>query len=123
MAIVRMRFDPSKPLSLSDETLRRLDAMSDEELTANALSDPDNPPLTEEEFARIGTVMRTRRALEATGLEPQAFAARFAIPEETLADWLKGRRAADGAALSLLRIIAKRPEVALEAVEPLEAAE
>ena len=31
---------------------KRIDAFSDEELTANALSDPDNPPLDDEFFLR-----------------------------------------------------------------------
>lgn len=30
----------------------RLRAMTEEEIEANALSDPDNPPWTEEDFAR-----------------------------------------------------------------------
>lgn len=31
----------------------RLDAMTEEEIEANALADEDNPPLTEEELARM----------------------------------------------------------------------
>ena len=31
----------------------RLDALTDEEITAAALSDPDNPPLTDEQLARF----------------------------------------------------------------------
>jgi hypothetical protein len=31
----------------------RLEAMTEEEIEANALADPDNPPLTEEELARM----------------------------------------------------------------------
>lgn len=31
----------------------RVDAMSDEEVEAAAKSDPDNPPLTEEDFKRL----------------------------------------------------------------------
>jgi hypothetical protein len=31
----------------------RLASMTEEEIEANALSDPDNPPMTEEELARM----------------------------------------------------------------------
>lgn len=34
----------------------RLDAMTEEEIEANALSDPDNPPLTDEQLATMVTV-------------------------------------------------------------------
>jgi putative transcriptional regulator len=55
MAIVRYTLDPANLPKLSEETKARLDAMTDEELTSNALSDLDNPPLTDEElqFVRI----------------------------------------------------------------------
>jgi putative transcriptional regulator len=35
-----------------------LDAMTDEEVEAAALADPDNPPLTEEQLARCTLVRR-----------------------------------------------------------------
>jgi hypothetical protein len=53
MPTVRYRLDPNNPPQMSVEELARLDAMTDEEITAAAESDPDNPPLTEEEFAKI----------------------------------------------------------------------
>lgn len=34
----------------------RLDAMTEEEIEANALSDPDNPPLTDEQLANMVVV-------------------------------------------------------------------
>jgi len=62
MAIVRFTLDPNNPPKLSDETKARLDAMTDEELTANALADPDNPPLTDEEIEIIRAQLRAREA-------------------------------------------------------------
>ena len=38
----------------------RVDAMTDEEVEANALSDPDNPPWTEEELQRLKPVSNTK---------------------------------------------------------------
>jgi hypothetical protein len=34
----------------------RVDAMTEEEIEANALSDPDNPPITDEQWARMHRV-------------------------------------------------------------------
>ena len=54
---------------LDDGTLRpmvsrtdwaRVDAMTDEEVEANALSDPDNPPWTEEELQHLKPVSNTK---------------------------------------------------------------
>ncbi len=39
----------------------RLDAMTDEEIEAAALSDPDNPPMTAEEIERMRTWPRGKR--------------------------------------------------------------
>ncbi len=56
--IVRYRRDPNNLPQFTDEELARLDAMTEEEIEANALSDPDNPPLTDEELARMRPVRR-----------------------------------------------------------------
>ena len=47
----------------------RLEAMTEEEIEANALSDPDNPPLTDEELARMrpGSVSSPRHDKNGTG--------------------------------------------------------
>jgi hypothetical protein len=39
----------------------KLDAMTDEEIEAAALSDPDNPPLTDEDFARVRVIINRRK--------------------------------------------------------------
>lgn len=56
MAIVRRRIDPANPPQLSPATRARLDAMTDEEIEQQALDDPDNPPLTDEELAQMRRV-------------------------------------------------------------------
>lgn len=60
MADVRFVLDPNGPPPAEPQPADRL---TDAEITAAALADPDNPPLTEMELARIGaarTVRRTR---------------------------------------------------------------
>ena len=40
---------------------RKLDAMTDDEIEAAARADPDNPPLTDEQLARLRAVVSRRR--------------------------------------------------------------
>jgi hypothetical protein len=40
----------------------RLDAMTDEEIEAAAASDPDNPPMTDEELAELARLAAEKRA-------------------------------------------------------------
>ncbi len=56
----RFILDPKKPPKLSEEERTRLDAMTDDEITAAAESDPDNPPLTDEELERVRRVQAVR---------------------------------------------------------------
>jgi hypothetical protein len=43
----------------------KLDAMTDEEIEAAARSDPDNPPLTNEDLKNLRPVRKTRQGPEA----------------------------------------------------------
>lgn len=57
---VRFTLDPNSPPELSAEELARLDALTEAEINAAALSDPDNPPLTEDELRKMEAVRRAR---------------------------------------------------------------
>lgn len=110
MAIVRYRLDPTKPFKFTPEEEARLDAMTDEEITAAAESDPDNPPWTEEEMARGLFGRDVRLAREKTGLSQERFAAALGLPVATLRNWEQGRFNPDPAARALIRIVSKDPE-------------
>ena len=112
----RAVLDPRKPRRLTAATRRRLDSMSDQELTVNALRDPDNPPLTDDELARIASARRAQAARSATGLSQAAFAARFGLSLGTVRDWEQGRSRPDAAAQALLTIISREPEAATRAI-------
>jgi putative transcriptional regulator len=88
----------------------RADAMSDEDIEAAALSDPDCPPATEEQLAR-GVAGRKLRLLRAKlGLSQEEFAHRYALPLGTIRDWEQGKHAPDTAARVLLKVIEKEPD-------------
>ena len=94
----------------------RLETMTEEEIEANALSDPDNPPLTDEELARMRPVPNPRRIREKLKLTQEQFATRFEVPLGTLRDWEQGVSYPDSAAKTLLRVIDKDPEAVINAL-------
>lgn len=94
----------------------RLDAMTEEEIEANALSDPDNPPLTDEELADMWSPYEARQMRARLNMTQQEFSEKFQIPLGTLRDWERGASIPDKSARTLLRVIAREPEAVLRAL-------
>jgi putative transcriptional regulator len=90
--------------------------MSDEEVNAAALSDPDNLPRTPEREKHLKRVPQLKLMRRALGLSQEAFAARFRIPLGTLRDWEQGKTEADQAARAYLTVIARNPKAVTEAL-------
>jgi putative transcriptional regulator len=111
MATVKARPDYRSPPRLSKQTKARLDRLTDEQLTAAALSDPDNPPLTEPELERLRAARAVKRVRVATGLSQSAFARRFRINPARLRDWEQGRSMPDSAALAYLSVIEREQKI------------
>jgi putative transcriptional regulator len=115
--IVRVRVEdlaPPDPKVLSD--LRR---MTDAEVIAAARSDPDNPPLTEEQLRRFKRAVPPPDAKvirKATGLSQSAFAWRYGFDVSALRDWEQGRRTPDRSARVLLAVIKYEPEAVQRAL-------
>lgn len=106
----------TRPLA-SGTDWRRLAAMTEEEIEANARADPDNPPLTTDELARIRPVPNPKQIRQRLGMTQEQFSARFHVPLGTLRDWEQGVREPDSAARTLLRVIDKNPEAVIRALE------
>lgn len=87
-----------------------LDAMTDEEAEANARSDRDNPPMTEEQMRSAPRMPRVKVIRRALGLTQEEFSARYRIPLGTLRDWEQGRSEPDQPARAYLKVIAVDPE-------------
>jgi putative transcriptional regulator len=92
------------------------DAMSDAEVHAAAMRDPDARPITGEEFTRMKRVPRVRTIRRALGLTQEDFAARFRIPVGLLRDWEQGRSEPDEPARAYLKVIAVDPEAVRRAL-------
>jgi putative transcriptional regulator len=90
--------------------------MTEEEIEAHALSDPDNPPLTDEELAQMHRVVSLRKIRTRLNLTQEQFAEQFHLPLGTIRDWEQGKKHPDSAARALLRVIERNPEAVIEAL-------
>ena len=93
------------------------DAMTEDEINAAALADPDNPPITPERQARLKRVPQVKVMRRAMRLTQEEFAARFRIPLGTLRDWEQGKSEPDQAARAYLTVIACDPEAVRKALD------
>jgi putative transcriptional regulator len=117
---MRYRHDPANP-RVADWS--RADAKTDEEIIADAMSDPDCPPATEERLARFvrGPHLRILRAR--LGLTLEQFSERYGIPLEMARTWDTGVPKLDPAARALLTVIWREPEMAAKALAKPELVE
>src|SRR5258708_6366485 len=89
----------------------RIDAMTDEEVVAAALSDPDAQPLTPEQLSKMRRVSRVKVLRQRLGMTQVQFADAFHLPITTLRDWEQHRSTPDAPARALLLAIERDPEV------------
>ncbi|WP_165220083.1 helix-turn-helix domain-containing protein [Affinirhizobium pseudoryzae] len=87
-----------------------LRAMTNEEAEANALADPDNPPMTQDELRAAPRMPQVKVIRRAFRLTQEEFSARYQIPLGTLRDWEQGRSVPDQTARAYLKVIAANPE-------------
>jgi putative transcriptional regulator len=95
--------------------------MTDEEITVAALSDPDNPPMSDEQLSRMRRVSRAKFIRHKLGMSREDFANRFRIPLATLHDWEHHRSQPDAAMLAYLAVIEREPEAVERALSAVAA--
>jgi putative transcriptional regulator len=88
----------------------RVDATTEEEIAAQIAED--------EAEAMRDAAAYARRVRHRVGLSQVAFARRIGVPVDTVRNWEQGKRAPQGPARALLRIIDRAPELALSALDP-----
>ena len=98
------------PLPADGTDWARFEAMTDEEVVAAALADPDAQPLTEEQLARMRRVSRVKLIRHKLGLTQAEFARAYRVPLTTLRDWEQHRSTPDAPARALLIAIERDPE-------------
>jgi len=114
--MARFKLDPNNPPSLTGAERARLDAMTEAEIMAAAITDADNPPLTAEEMARMEAASVVRRVRARTGLSQDRFARRYHISVGRLRDLEQGRTKADSALLAYLTVIDREPDAVSRAL-------
>jgi putative transcriptional regulator len=107
----RVTVKPGDPVPAGDTDWARLDAMTDEEVMAAALSDPDAQPLTPEQLAKMRRVSRVKVLRQRLGMTRAEFADAFRLPIATLLDWEQHRSIPDAPARALLLAIERDPKV------------
>lgn len=96
----------------AEDYRRRLETMTDEEIIAAALTDPDNPPLTDEQLARFRRPALSMRVRLKLRMGRETFSAAYGIPVETLKAWERFKAEPTEVELAYLRLIEREPEMA-----------
>jgi len=105
--IVRYRLDNLPP---GKTDWARIKAMTENEVMAAALSDPDAQPLTPKQLAKMRRVSRAKWIREQLDMTQAEFAEAFRIPVATLRDWEQHRSTPDAPARALLLAIERDPK-------------
>lgn len=101
-------------LNAGKTDFERLHNMTDADLEKNALTDPDNLPLTLEQLAKFRPIKKRKkvnvRAIrEKLGLSQEKFARYFGVSVRTLQDWEQHRHQPNRTAINFLIVVSKEP--------------
>ncbi len=108
--IMRVTVKPGEESPRGKTDWARVRAMTDEEVMAAALSDPDAQPLDPEALAKMRRVSPVKVLRQRLGMTQAEFAEAFRLPISTLRDWEQHRSVPDAPARALLRAIDRDPE-------------
>jgi putative transcriptional regulator len=107
----RVNVKPGEPLPHGKTDWGRLNAMTEEDVMAAALADPDAQPLSREQLAKMRRVSRVKVLRQRLGMTQAEFARAFHLPLTTLRDWEQRRSMPDAPARALLLAIERNPKV------------
>ncbi len=113
-ATTKVRLDPANPPAKSDWSA--VEKLTEDDIHAAALSDPDAQPWTDAQLARAKRRVDVRLIREKFGLTQEEFARRFGLRLETVCGWEDRTITPDAAAVTLLRVIWAEPEAVRRAV-------
>lgn len=105
---VMYKLDPTNPPPPSGCSV--FDKLTEEEVHAAALSDPDAQPWTEEQFTRAKRRVDVRLIRERFGLSQAEFVRPFCLKLEMVRGWEDRTLVPDTAAVTLLHVIWAEPE-------------
>ena len=121
--MVVVEHEPGDPFPETDTDWAYVDSLTNEQVHAAALSDPDAQPIprgTDEELAKLGLhrQVNVKKLREKLGLTQEAFAEKYRIPVGTLRDWEQCRKNPDAPARAYLLVIQRDPEAVAKLLRP-----
>src|SRR5208282_4701399 len=110
IGIISVDRKPGDPYPETDTDWAAVDAITDEEIRAAALSDPDSVPVPVYDAPGLIHQVNVKKLRERLGLTQEAFAAAYRIPVGTLRDWEQRRKNPDAPARAYLTVIARNSQ-------------
>ncbi len=107
---IKVSHEPGEPPVATATDWSKVDALTDAQIRAAALADPDAQPLAAIDAARLKKLVNVKKLRERLGQTQEAFALTYRIPLGTLRDWEQRRKHPDAPARAYLAVIAQDPE-------------
>ena len=101
---------------LDEGDWEQFDALSDEDVLARAISDPDAQPTSAADLQKFQRVVNIKKMRLQLAMTQEQFASAFHLSLPTLRDWEQSRSQPDQAARTLLKVIAHNPALVREAL-------
>lgn len=114
IGITSVDHEPGDPYRETDTDWAAVEAITDEQVRAAALADPDTVPVPVYDTPGLTPQVNVKKLREKLGLTQEAFAATYRIPVGTLRDWEQRRKNPDAPARAYLTVIARNPEAVAE---------
>ena len=108
--MITVDHEPGDPFPETDTDWERVNAMTEEEIHAAALADPDAQPLELLIAQGWRKMVNPKKLRERLGMTQDEFAATYRIPVGTLRDWEQRRKNPDATARAYLIVIDKDPK-------------
>lgn len=116
--IISVDREPGGPYRETGTNWEAVNAITDEEIRAAALSDPDTVPVPVYDTPGLIPQVNVKKLRERLGLTQEEFAATYRIPVGTLRDWEQCRKNPDAPARAYLMVISRKPEAVAEMLRP-----
>jgi len=107
--IIRVAHEPGDPPLKTKTDWAKVAALTDEQIHAAALADPDAQPLPRDGHG-LTRVVNVKKLREKLGLTQELFAEAYRIPLGTLRDWEQRRKFPDAPARAYLLVIERDPK-------------
>jgi len=106
---IKVSHEPGASPVATETDWSTVDALTDAQIRAAALADPDAQPLAVADAAQLRKLVNVKKLRERLGQTQEAFALTYRIPLGTLRDWEQRRKHPDAPARAYLAVIAQDP--------------